>query len=61
MRHFMAKTQQFGAYHFNKGEQVFLRAVKGTDNFILSKRRSQPVGPTVSREWLRELVTSEED
>lgn len=57
----MSKTQQFGAYHFSKGEQVFLRAVKGTGNLILSKRRSQPVGPTVSRKWLRELVTSEND
>ena len=60
MKYYMLKPQQFGAYHFKKGEQVYLRAIKGTNSFILSKRRSQPVGPTVSSDWLSELVTSEE-
>ena len=59
MKYTMAVTQQLGAGHFKKGEQVFVRPIHGTDNVILSKSKHQPAGPTVSREWLRELVIAE--
>lgn len=61
MKYTMAKTQQFGACHFKKGEQVFIRPVKGIgNNFILSKRKHCQFGPTVSMDYLKELVIAEE-
>ena len=59
MKYTMATTQQFGAIHFKKGEQVFVRPIHGTGSVILSKSKHQPEGPTVSREWLRRLVVAE--
>lgn len=61
MKYTMAKTQQFGSCHYKKGEQVFIRPVKGIgNNFILSKRKHCPSGPTVSMDYLKELVIAEE-
>ena len=59
MKYIMKKTQQFGSYHFKKGEQVFVSSIKGTSDVILSRRKHQPNGPTVSREWLRDLVVAQ--
>ena len=59
MKYTMAVTQQFGAGHFKAGEQVFIRPINGTNNVILSKSKHHPAGPTVSREWLRDLVIAE--
>ena len=48
MKRIMSETVQFGGGHFTKGEEVFARRIGKTSCYILSKRKSQPVGPTVA-------------
>lgn len=52
MKYVMKTTEQFGGVHYKKGEEVFVRRIGKTDNYILSKRKNQPVGPTVHKSWL---------
>lgn len=56
MKRIMSRTQQFGGYHCMEGEKVFARRIGKTGNYILSKRKNQPAGPTVSRTFLLDLT-----
>lgn len=57
MKRVMKRTQQFGSFHYKEGDTVYASRVKGWDGFfILSKRKQQPVGPTVHRDFLNDLT-----
>ena len=56
MKRIMRKTQQFGSYHYMQGEKVFAYRIGRTGNYILSKRKNQPCGPTVGGAFLHELT-----
>lgn len=56
MKRIMTRTQQFGSIHYMKGDEVFARRIGKTGNYILSKRKHEPVGPTVTKSFLDELT-----
>ena len=56
MKRVMSVTLQFGNGHFKKGEEVFTRRIGKTSSYILSKRKSQPVGPTVESDYLKRIT-----
>ncbi len=55
----MSRTMQLGDCHWKKGEQFFVRPIKGTDTVLISKRKHQPAGHTVARDFLRTFATVE--
>ena len=61
MKRIMSETVQFGGGHFTKGEEVFARRIGKTSCYILSKRKSQPVGPTVAADRLKQIAELVED
>lgn len=61
MKRVMKRTQQFDSYHYKQGDEVFARRVGHGNDYILSKRKSQPVGPTVSKQMLDSLTEWVED
>ena len=57
MKRIMTKTTQFGGGHYKQGETVYARKIRGIGNrYILSKRKQQPVGPTVDGTFLAEIT-----
>lgn len=62
MKRVMKRTQQFGSIHYHEGDTVYASRIKGQDGFfILSKRKQQPVWPTVHGNFLNELTEWVED
>lgn len=61
MKRVMSVTLQFGNGHFKKGEEVFTRRIGKSSNYVLSKRKSQPVGPTVEAGYLKRITKLVDD
>lgn len=59
MTYVMTKTMQFGSYHWKEGERFFARPIKGTGSVIISKRKHQPVGHTVTWGFLKTFAAVE--
>lgn len=52
----MKRTQQFDSIHYMEGDVVYASRIGHSAFYILSKRKRQPVGPTVHRDFLNDLT-----